>query len=49
VNPKGHASSSSGANPSESVREVNAVISLRSDREIDNQVRNPNEPCRYPH
>jgi len=30
VNPKGHASSSSTANPSESVRKVNAVISLRS-------------------
>jgi len=28
---------------------VNAVISLRSGQEIDNQVRNPNEPCRYPH
>jgi len=28
---------------------VNIVISLRSGREIDNQVRNPNEPCRYPH
>jgi len=49
VNPKGHASSSSGGNPSEPVRKVNAVISLCSGREIDNQVRNPNEPCRYPH
>jgi len=49
VNLKGHASSSTGANPSDSVRKVNAVISLRSDREIDNQVRNPNEPCRHPH
>ena len=29
VNPKGHTSSSSGS-PSESVRKVNAVISLRS-------------------
>jgi len=48
VNPKGHASSSSG-NPSEPMRKVNAVISLRSGREIDNQVRNPNEPYRYPH
>jgi len=48
VNPKGHASSSSG-NPNELVRKVNAVISLRSSREVDNQVRNPNEPCRYPH
>jgi len=47
VNPKGHASSSSG-NPSKPVRKVNAVISLHSDREINNQVRNPNEPCRYP-
>ena len=35
VNPKGHTSSSSG-NPSESVRKVNSVISLRSGREIDN-------------
>jgi len=48
VNPKGHASPSSG-NPNELVRKVNAVISLHSDREADNQVRNPNEPCRYPH
>jgi len=48
VNPKGNASSSSG-NPNELVRKVNAVISLRSGREIDNQVRSPNEPCRYPH
>ena len=48
VNPKGHASSSS-ANPNEPVRKVNAVISLHSGREVDNQVRNPNEPCRYPH
>ena len=48
VNPKGHTPSpSSGIN--ESVRKVNAVISLRSGREIDNQVRNPDEPCRYPH
>jgi len=35
VNPKGHTSSSSG-DPSELVRKVNAVISLRSGREIDN-------------
>jgi len=35
VNPKGHASSSS-SNPSEPVRKVNAVISLRSGQEIDN-------------
>ena len=49
MNPKGHASSSSRANPRESVRKVNAVISLRSGTEIDNQVRNPNEPCMYPH
>jgi len=48
VNPKGHTSSYSG-NPSESMRKVNAAISLRSGREIDNQVRSPNEPCRYPH
>jgi len=25
------------------------VISLRSGREVDNQVRNPNEPCRFPY
>jgi len=48
VNPKCHTSSSSG-NHSESMRKVNAVISLLSGREIDNWVRNPNEPCRYPH
>ena len=36
VNPKGHTSSSSTANPSESVRKVNAVISFQSSREIDN-------------
>jgi len=48
VNPKGHASPFSG-NPSEPVRKVNTVISLCSGREVDNQVRNPNEPCRYPH
>jgi len=48
VNPKGHASSSSG-NPGEPVRKVNIVISLCSGREIDNQVRNPNKPFRYPH
>jgi len=48
VNPKGHASPSSG-NPREPVRKVNAVISLHSSGEVDNQVRNPNEPCRYPH
>jgi len=48
VNPKGHASSSFD-NPKESVRKVNAVISLCSGREVDNQVRNPTEPCRFPH
>jgi len=47
VNPKGHASPSSG-NPNEPVRKVNAVISLHSGQEVDSQVRNPNEPCRYP-
>jgi len=48
VNSKGHTSSSSG-NPNESLRKVNAVISHYSGREIDNQVKSPNEPCRYPH
>ena len=48
VNPKVHASSSSG-NLYEPVRKVNAIVSFRSDRGVDNQVRNPNEPCRYPH
>ena len=48
MNLKGQASRSSG-NPNEPVRKVNAVISLRSGREIHNQVRSPNEPCRYPH
>ena len=48
VNPKGHASSSSD-NPNEPVRKVNVLISLHSGREVDSQVRNPNEPCRYSH
>jgi len=48
VNPKDHASPSSG-NPNEPVRKVNAVISFHSSREIDNQVRNPNEPYMYPY
>ena len=48
VNSNGHASSFSG-NLNEPVRKVNVVISLCSGREIDNQVRSPNEPCRYPH
>jgi len=48
VNPKGHASSSSG-NPNEPVRKVNAVTSLCFDREVDNQVRNPTETCRFAH
>jgi len=48
VNPKGHASPSSG-NPNELVRKVNAGISLRFGREVDNQVRNSNKPYRYPH
>jgi len=46
VNPEGHASSSSGK-PRETVRKVKAVISLRFGREIDNQVKSSNEPCRY--
>ena len=36
VKSKGHASSSSGTNPSEPIRKVNAVIFLRYGREIDN-------------
>ena len=48
MNPKGYASSSYGE-PNKPVRKVNAVISLRSGREVDNQVRNPTEPCRFPH
>jgi len=47
VNPKGHASPSTG-NPNEPMRKVNAVISLHSGREVDNQVRNHNEPCECP-
>ena len=47
VNLKGYACSSFG-NPNEPVRKVNATVSLRSGREIDNQVRSPNEACRYP-
>jgi len=49
VNTKLHTSSSSGADPSEFVRKVNATISLQSGREIDDQVRNPNEPWMFPH
>jgi len=48
MNSKDHGSSSAG-NPNEPVRKVNAVISLHSGQGVDNQVRNPNEPCRYPH
>jgi len=48
ANPKGHVPSSS-SNPNEPVRKVNAVICLRSGREVDNQVRNHTEPCRFPH
>jgi len=48
VNPKGHTFSSSG-NANEPARKVNAITTLHSGREVDNQVRNPNEPCRYPH
>jgi len=48
VNPKGH-DSSSFSNPNEPMRKVNVVISLCSGREVDNQVRNHNEPCRFPH
>ena len=48
MNTKGHASPSSG-NPNAPVRKVNVVIPLRSGQEVDNQVRNSNEPCRYPH
>jgi len=33
VNPRGHASSSFGANPSEPMRKVNIVISLQSSRD----------------
>jgi len=49
MNPKGHTSSSSGTNPSKSVRKMNVVISLRFSQEIDNQVRNPNEHYMYTH
>jgi len=49
LNPRGHTSSSSTVNPSESMRKVNIVTSLRSSREIDNQVGNSNESCKYPH
>jgi len=44
VNPKDHSSSSFGVNPSKSMSKVNAVISPRLGREIDNQVENPNQP-----
>jgi len=47
VNPKGHAASSSGENPSKPVRKVNVVLSLRSGREIDNQVGITSEHCKY--
>jgi len=49
VNPKVHSSSSSGANPSETMKAVMTIISLQSGREIDNQVRNLNKSCIYPH
>jgi len=48
MNHKGHASSSSG-NPNKPIRKVNTVLSLRSGREVDNKVRNPNESCRFSH
>ena len=49
VNPKGHASSSSGGNPNEPLRKVTTVISLGSGREINNQVGNSSETYKYPH
>ena len=45
MNPKGHASSSFGAKPSKIVRKFNEVISLRSGRDIDNQVKIPKNPA----
>jgi len=50
VNPKGLVSSPSfGSSSSENVRKINAIISLRSGRKIDNQVGNSKEPCKFPH
>jgi len=49
MNPKGHASFSSNINHNEFVSKVNAVISLRSSEEIDNQIGTSSEQSRYPH
>ena len=48
MNPKG-LPSSSRLPSNDNVRKINAVISLRSGREIDNQVRNSKEPCKFSH
>jgi len=48
VNPKGLISPpSSRSSSSENVRKINAIISLRSGRKI-NQVGNSKEPCKFP-
>ena len=49
MNLKGHTSSSFSVNPSKPVRKVNAVISLRSGRKINNQVGSSHETCKYPY
>ena len=49
MKPKGLSSSSSGPRPNDNVRKINAVISLRPGREIDNQVENFKEPSKFPH
>ena len=49
MNPKGLATSYSTPSPYKNVRKVNVVISLRSGWDIDNQVENFKEPCKFPH
>ena len=48
VNPNSHASFFSRVNSSKTVRKVNAIISIRSSREIDNQVENSKKSYKYP-
>jgi len=48
VNPKDLvASSSSGPFSSKNMKNINAIISFRLHREIDNQVKNSKEPCKF--
>jgi len=50
VNPKGLVSSpSTGPSSSKNVRKIITTISFRSYQEIDNQVGNSKEPCKFSH